>query len=116
MASLKSVINRLATAYRKWEAGAEDRAAKKIAQAESKAEQDKIRHKLAMDKLERKTQLENATAKANEAEARRRRAEQSIRQTGSSDFISRIFGTGSTTTKRRKSVRKSTRRKATRNR
>ena len=106
VANLKSVVGRLKTAYRKWEAGAEERAARKIARAGSMAEREKVVHSLRMEKLERKRQLEDATAKAKEAEARRRRAERSIKATGSGSYLSRLFGTSSTKTSKRKSVRK----------
>jgi len=115
MANLKSVIGRLRKAYRDWEAGADERARAKVAKSAIKGVRESQLHTLKLQKLERKRELEETIARLKEAEVKRKKAEQELRQSSSS-ILSRLLGTSKSKVARQvtakgRAIRKTTRSK-----
>lgn len=113
MANLKSVIGRLRKAYRDWEAGADKRMTAKVAKAATKGVRESQLHVLKVQKLERKREMEETIARLKEAEAKRKKAERELKQSGNG-ILSRLLGTSRPKTIRRATAKRKVKRKATR--
>jgi hypothetical protein len=80
-----SILIKLETSYKKWKSEADIRAKRALEKAETKAEQDKIRARLAIESAKRKKAVVDAKIEQKEAEVSLKNAKKKLNE-GSGGF------------------------------